>query len=211
MMYFIYIVKFPVKLFCKIIHTYWYVYNLLLLKYNNVYYSSFPKINGSLVIKNRGKVTMGKAVIFNSNLKSNFVGLYKPCSILVKEGAALHIDDFTGFSGVSIYCSENIYIGKNVNCGGNVSIWDTDFHPIEIHARRIHNVVKIKSRPIKIEDDVFIGANSIVLKGVRIGAGAIIGAGSVVTKDVPANEIWGGNPAKFIRVNIDTSKEGQIC
>ncbi|MNL65825.1 2,3,4,5-tetrahydropyridine-2,6-dicarboxylate N-acetyltransferase [compost metagenome] len=57
----------------------------------------------------------------------------------------------------------------------------------------------IKKEPIIIEQDVFIGANSIILKGVTIGARSIIGAGSIVTKNVPADEIWGGNPAKFIR------------
>ncbi len=50
-----------------------------------------------------------------------------------------------------------------------------------------------------IEDNVFIGANCIILKGVKIGDRSIIGAGSVVTKNVPSDQIWAGNPAKFIR------------
>jgi acetyltransferase-like isoleucine patch superfamily enzyme len=102
---------------------------------------------------------------------------------------------------VSIYCAESITIGNYVNCGGNVSIWDTDFHPLEKEARRHHELNSIKKAPIVIEDDVFIGANSIILKGVHIGAAAIIGAGSVVTKNIPAGETWAGNPAKFIRRN----------
>ena len=56
-------------------------------------------------------------------------------------------------------------------------------------------------RTFKIKDDVFIGAYSFVLKGVTIGNNSIIGACSVVTKNVPDNEIWAGNPAKFIRKN----------
>jgi acetyltransferase-like isoleucine patch superfamily enzyme len=55
------------------------------------------------------------------------------------------------------------------------------------------------SEPIVIGDDVFIGANSIVLKGVNIGDRSIIGAGSVVSKNIPADEIWAGNPIKFIK------------
>ena len=50
-----------------------------------------------------------------------------------------------------------------------------------------------------IGEDVFIGAHSIILKGVTIGARSIVGAGSVVTKDIPADEVWAGNPAKCIR------------
>ena len=62
-----------------------------------------------------------------------------------------------------------------------------------------------KTSPIVIEDDVFIGANSIICKGVHIGARSIIAAGSVVVKDIPRDEVWGGNPARFIRKNCDIS------
>ena len=54
-------------------------------------------------------------------------------------------------------------------------------------------------KPVAICDNAFIGAKSIILKGVTIGENSVIGAGSVVTKSVPANQIWAGNPAKFIR------------
>ncbi|MBS1603843.1 MAG: acyltransferase, partial [Bacteroidetes bacterium] len=112
--------------------------------------------------------------------------------------------------GVSIYCSEQISIGAHVNCGGNVSIWDTDFHPLDYQERRVHNTEKIFSAPISIGNDVFIGANSIVLKGVSIGDRAIVGAGSVVSRHIPADEIWAGNPIKFIkRINAD-GQEGHI-
>lgn len=127
------------------------------------------------------------------------VGLSKKCSIYVANQAKLAIGDNCGLSGVSIYCSTNINIGKYVNIGGNVSIWDTDFHPLEFQARRIHKHSEIKLASITIGDDVFIGANSIILKGVNIGAKSIIGAGSVITKSIPANQVWAGNPAKFIR------------
>lgn len=53
--------------------------------------------------------------------------------------------------------------------------------------------------PVVIKNGVFIGANSIILKGVTIGEKAIVGAGSVVTRSIPDGEIWAGNPAKFIR------------
>lgn len=144
-------------------------------------------------------VTLGSNLVFSNHSKYNMVGLGKRCSIYVAKQAKLIIGDNCGLSGVSIYCSTNINIGKYVNIGGNVSIWDTDFHPLEFQARRIHKHSEILEAPITIGNDVFIGANSIILKGVNIGEKSIVGAGSVVTKNIPANQIWAGNPAKFIR------------
>lgn len=176
-----------------------FISNFISLKFKKVDYTSFPKIMGILYIKNNGKCSFGDNLRFNSSIKSNFVGLNKPCTIAVTKGATLSIGNNSGFSGVSIYCENKITIGNNVNCGGNVSIWDTDFHPLDFQDRRAHNLAKISTAPIKIGDDVFIGANSIILKGVTIGDRAIIGAGSIVTKSIPMDEIWAGNPAKFIR------------
>lgn len=180
---------------------YHYLYNYLVLKLKNVEYSDIPNVNGKLFISNNGKCVFGIKLVFNSSITSNFVGLTKPCTIGIQKGAQLIIGDYSGFSGVSIFCSKYIKIGNHVNFGGNVSVWDTDFHPLCFEDRRSHNINKINSASITIEDDVFIGAYSIILKGVTIGARSIIGAGSVVTKNIPADEIWAGNPAKFIRKN----------
>ena len=159
-----------------------------------------PKIYGRLVINNNGTCTFGKGITFRSDLTSNMVGLFKPCTISVSKNGILQISDFSGFSGVSIYCVNKIIIGRYCNFGGNVSIWDTDFHPLDFAERR--NPLQIaKSAPVIIGDDVFVGANSLILKGVLIGDRSIIGAGSVVTKNIPCDEVWAGNPAKFIRKN----------
>ncbi|PWA04889.1 acyltransferase [Flavobacterium psychrotolerans] len=175
------------------------IYHSITFKIHDVEHTEIPIIKGRLIIKNEGKCILGNKLKFNSTLKSNFVGLYKPCTISVRNNGHLEIKEFSGFSGVSIVCSNKITIGRYVNCGGNVSIWDTDFHPINYLDRRVHDFDKINSAPIEIGDDVFIGAHSIILKGVKIGDKAVIGAGSVVTKDVPENQIWAGNPAKFIK------------
>lgn len=167
----------------------------------NVHYDSFPKIRGKLIVVNRGSVTIGKNVSFNSSLLSNMAGLYKPCTLAVEKGARLEIGDHSGMSGVSIYCAGSIRIGRYVNIGANVSVWDTDFHPLNYMDRRVHAVEKIKTSPVVIGDDAFIGAHSMILKGVTIGERAIVGAGSVVTRDIPSDEIWAGNPARFLKKN----------
>jgi len=164
---------------------------------DNIYLDGLPYFS----LSKSAKVHIGENTIFRNTTRNNMVGIFKKCSIAVLDDADLYIDCNSGFSGVSIYCAKHISIGKYLTCGGNVSIWDTDFHPLEKEARRGHNVDKIKCETIVIGDDVFIGAQSIILKGVHIGDGAIIAAGSVVAKSIPAFEVWGGNPARFIRKN----------
>ena len=80
----------------------------------------------------------------------------------------------------------------------NVSIYDSDFHIIENSNGEIMN----QSDGIVIEDYVWIGIGAILLKGIRIGSGAVIAAGSVVTKDVPSNCMVAGNPAHIIRKDM---------
>jgi len=102
------------------------------------------------------------------------------------------------FSVVSSRC--RVQIGRHVMIGGNARIYDHDFHSKDPFHRRSGALdqAHIRSAPIVIEDDVLIGANAIVLKGVTIGTGAVIGAGAVVTKNVPPREIWAGNPARMV-------------
>jgi len=168
----------------------------------------FPKLklgknirfNGSPFIRAFGNTNLGNNLIFNSTTQYNTVGLFKKCSIYVAKSAKLIVGDYSGFSGVSLHCQKSITIGKHCKFGGNVCIWDTDFHSLNYIERRKSIDHDIKSEEILIGDDVFIGANSIVLKGVVIGDKAIIGAGSVVSKSIPAGEIWAGNPICFIKL-----------
>lgn len=169
---------------------------------NRVEFKSFPVINGMMIVQNSGRMILGDGNFFNNETSFNMAGLYKPTSIKVLSSAELIIGDYSGFSGVSIYCAQKILIGKYVNCGANVCIYDTDFHPLEFMARRNHDEAKIKTLPVTIEDDVFIGANSIILKGAHIGARSVIAAGSIVTGDIPPDQVWGGNPARLIRTQI---------
>lgn len=107
-------------------------------------------------------------------------------------------------SSTRLWIRTTLKIGNNVKIGGNVLIIDTDCHPIDFRLRRKPEYLEsvqsaIKSFPITIEDDVWIGANCTILKGVTIGARSIIGAGSIVTKNIPADCMVAGNPAKIIK------------
>jgi acetyltransferase-like isoleucine patch superfamily enzyme len=148
--------------------------------------------------KRSSTISIGDNVMFRNRRQDNMLGLNKRSTIEVFENAYLKIGNNTGFSNISIVCATQINIGEHCNFGGNVFMWDTDFHEIDYLERRNYTG-NIKTAPITIGDDVFIGANSIILKGVSIGDRSVVGAGSVVTKAIPADEIWAGNPAKFIR------------
>ena len=95
---------------------------------------------------------------------------------------------------------QKINFGNNVMIGGNTVIYDTNFHSLDPSLRNTNNdKVYAKKAAVNIKDNVFIGAHTTILKGVTIGENSVIGACSVVSKDIPPNEIWAGNPAKFIK------------
>jgi Acetyltransferase (isoleucine patch superfamily) len=108
-----------------------------------------------------------------------------------------------------IWSGAEIKIGDRVLIGHNSSIFDSDTHPLnprERHAQYVDIIttghptrIDLREEPVLIEDDVWIGCNVVVLKGVSIGRGAVVGAGSVVTKDVRAYVIVAGNPARIVR------------
>jgi acetyltransferase-like isoleucine patch superfamily enzyme len=128
-------------------------------------------------------------------------------SIATETAGVIDIGDGCYIANASLVCSDRIAIGDRVMIAGGVTIADSDFHPIEPAARladtialsprgdRRHRPV-VESRPVIIEDDVWIGWNATVLKGVHIGAGAVIEPGAVVTRDVAAGTVVGGNPAR---------------
>lgn len=113
-------------------------------------------------------------------------------------GANLTIGHNVGMSSPTIWCDERIIIGNDVRIGALVTIMDTDCHSLK-YEDRMNGDKKTKTRPVVIEEGVLIGAQSIVLKGSRIGAHSVIGAGSVVCGNIPSDCIAAGNPCKVIR------------
>ena len=108
-------------------------------------------------------------------------------------------------TGGTICAAERIIIGNNVAVGANTIITDTDFHPLDFKQRPLKSS-EGKTASVVIEDDVFIGVNCMILKGVTIGQGSVVGAGSVVTNGVPPYAIVAGNPATFVRELQSTGK-----
>jgi acetyltransferase-like isoleucine patch superfamily enzyme len=173
---------------------------------NRVQFGKAIDFNGIPIIDvhTTGFCTIGNNCRFNSGFNYNPIGRNQPCIIFVGKKASLNIGDNVGMSSTAIVCEHKITIGNNVKIGGGVCIYDTDFH--SLNAAERHDILSDKnnalSKEVIIEEDVFIGAHSTILKGVIIGKNSIIGACSTITKSIPPNEIWAGNPAKFIKKTI---------
>lgn len=169
------------------------------LKKANVNFCNDIIISGPSILNIYGKCTLGKRFICRSSIEECID--YGYSKIVVRPNAELHIGDYCGISNVLLHCYDHIKIGNYVNIGAGTIIFDTNFHSTNWKDRenRRTEVRKAKTAPINIGDFVFIGARCIICKGVNIGDKSIVAAGSVVTRDIPAGEIWGGNPAKFIK------------
>jgi len=134
------------------------------------------------------------------------VKVYTWTEFNVEPTGVLEVGDDCILVGAVFMCAESIRLGQRVIVSYNVTIADSDFHPRDAQARKqdaIANAPRgdrglrpaVLTRPVVIEDDVWVGIGAILLKGVHVGRGAQIGAGAVVTSDVPAGAVMAGNPA----------------
>lgn len=127
----------------------------------------------------------------------------------IGESGRVEIGDYCYFTNAILLCELELCIGSYVVIGWNATIADTDFHPVA-PTERIADAIacsplgqgrprpEIVRRPVVIENDVWIGPNATILKGVHIGAGAFVEAGALVTRDVPPRARIIGNPAQII-------------
>jgi acetyltransferase-like isoleucine patch superfamily enzyme len=155
---------------------------------NNLFWG-FAKFKKS----NSGSIIIGNNNSFRSFSTSNLIGINRPCIIsALNKNSTITIGDNNGLSGTVIGCFDKITIENNVKCGANTLITDGDWHAEDFRSG--------KPKPVIIRNNVWLGVNVTVLKGVEIGENSIIGANSLVVKSIPPNCIAGGNPCKVIKL-----------
>ena len=147
-----------------------------------------------------------RAVVFG-----NHVSVYAGCSFAVQKDGKCVVGDFTLLNGAIVMAEEVVEIGSHCLISWGVGIADSDFHPLEPAQRLIDSQAlapffkdrpprpKLKTAPVKIGNNVWIGMNAVILKGVTIGDNSVVAAGAVVTKSFPGNTIVAGNPAVTVK------------
>ncbi len=173
------------------------IYNFIIttlkLKLNGVKFGS-KVIGNSFYLKNLGVMKIGNKVRFQSypNGSSHRTAIstyYNLATIIIGDNCALN--------GTILHCNELIKIGNNCMFGPGTILCDNDSHKVELeYSKRIEKAI---SKPIVIENNVWIGMNCLIMKGVTIGENSIIAAGSIITKNIPANGLYGGNPIRLIK------------
>lgn len=149
------------------------------------------------IFKGNGKIVFNNRCILVSSRTGNPIGLFRPCIFeAINMNSKIEIGKNFSASGVCIVAESYIVIGDNVSIGANVTIIDTDFHTHLNADNQPSN--KNKSKPIMIGDNVWVGMNAVILKGVKIHSNSVIGANAIITKDVPPDSYAVGNPARII-------------
>jgi acetyltransferase-like isoleucine patch superfamily enzyme len=170
------------------------------VQFGEGFYCESAQVFKKLISKKPNAVVFGK-----------HVSVYAGCSFAIGENGKCTVGDFTLLNGAIVMAEERIDIGYYCLISWGVGMADSDFHPLEPAQRLVDAQAlapffknrpprpKLKTAPVKIGDNVWIGMNAVILKGVTIGDNSVVAAGAVVTKSVPANVIVAGNPAEVVK------------
>lgn len=201
---------FYIRKICEHLYLFFYVrfsifYKRIKFRLWNIDYGKGLKVIGPMRLRTTrdSNITIGDNFTAISGIKSTIDTGHK-CFLSAVGGGKIIVHNNVGMTSTSIYCQDKVEIGNNVLIGADTIIMDTNFHSMDYSIRGTdkedyRHKGTINTAPVIIGNHVFIGTRSIINKGVSIGEGAIIAAGSVVVKDIPSWEVWGGNPAKFIK------------
>jgi len=160
------------------------------------------KFRGTPVIRicNGGRIVLGNDVTINSKNRGYHLNLHSPVKLFAdRPDALITVGDKTRIHGSCLHATNSITIGKNVLIAANCQIFDGNGHDLSFE--NVENRINTAgdSKPVIIEDSVWIGSNTIILPGIKIGKGSVIGAGSVVSKNIPSMVVAAGNPARVIK------------
>ena len=186
----------------------WTLFTCILFRLNGVKCKSVKALGRARInVSMGGQATIGDNFHIRTGQAYTEVGSLGS-RILVGPNGVLTIGDNVGMSNATIVADCSVTIGTNVMIGGGVQIFDTNFHATDPSIRTSGHETRndVKKAPIVIGDNVFIGTNSIICKGVTIGDNSIVAAGSVVVGPVPLGEVWGGNPAQSLRIKTHDTR-----
>ncbi len=167
------------------------LFTYIILKGNSVKFNTFSTNGIPYVMVARGAMMIiGKNFKMNNGIKGNPIGCYSHCTFFVDRSKKIIIGDNVGISQSALIAIDDITIEDDVKIGGGVKIYTSDFHSLDANIRKTNDDINNRKKaPVIIHKNAFIGAFSIILKGIEVGENSIIGAGSLLTKSVPANEI----------------------
>lgn len=181
------------------------VWGILWLKFFKMAYPGFsigkrPRVYGafSIHLMNGGRVEIGDDFHLVSEPRRAATTLFGRAQLTAFPDATIKLGNHVGLNGTAITAKKRVEIGDHTMIAQNVIIVDTDFHS-KSPENRWGNVTTDLDKEVIIGKNVWIGMNSIILKGSRIGDNSILGAGSVLAGEIPANCIAAGNPARVIK------------
>lgn len=187
------------------------LWNIALFHINGVKAAKGFRSCGKILIRNLSGVSaieMGEDVYINSDWKADPVGGFEHTSLFCMKGGKIRIGNKVGISNSVLCAKSSIVIEDEVCIGAGCKIYDTDFHSVNSR-ERLNGNINVKTRPVRICEKAFLGSGVTILKGVTVGKAAVIAAESVVTCDIPAGEIWGGNPARRLKVLAEEHERGE--
>lgn len=145
-----------------------------------------------------GRLVIGDDCTLHSGFAVNPVGGALRLAIWVGKSGSLVIGDNVGISNATLVAMADVRIADDVRIGGGASVYDTDFHSLDLAGRLARPDTGVRRAPVSLSRGAFVGGHAIVLKGSSLGEGAILGAGAVLAGSIPGGEVWAGNPARRI-------------